>query len=360
MVTLIKTAIQRVGGLEKSTIRLAQAFSKKGIRPTLLTTHCSLDLPFCDVVELPVKNKERVFNEACHAWLKKHPQKVVFGFDRAGPQTHYRAGNGVHGRYLELRRSIDPFWNYQLFRLRPLHRYYLKWEQQIFESSTLQCLFTNSHMVKKEILERYAIAPGKIEVIHNGVDWAYYASPFEKSLFFHEERPYHFLFAGNGYGRKGLVHLLNALARVQSPYVLTVVGHDKQIRSYQKLAHRLGISSKVEFLGQRPSLTPFYQKADSLVIPSLYDPFANTTVEALAMGLYILSSAYNGGKEVLTKECGSIIPDLQNPDSFAHLLEKTLQRPKTRKQAERIRKYALSLDDSPLLDRMVDLTLSAL
>ena len=49
-------------------------------------------------------------------------------------------------------------------------------------------------------------------------------------------------------------------------------------------------------------MAPFYQQSDCLAIPSFYDPFANVTLEALAMGLYAVSSKTNGGHEILTPE----------------------------------------------------------
>ena len=71
--------------------------------------------------------------------------------------------------------------------------------------------------------------------------------------------------------------------------------------SYRAKAVQLGSKPKSASwsAGGNP---PFYQMADALVIPSFYDPFANVTVEALAMGLFVLSSKHNGGPEILTKK----------------------------------------------------------
>ena len=45
------------------------------------------------------------------------------------------------------------------------------------------------------------------------------------------------------------------------------------------------------YMGGYPdNVLKFYKIADCLVIPSFYDPFANVTVEALAMGVFVITS----------------------------------------------------------------------
>ena len=97
--------------------------------------------------------------------------------------------------------------------------------------------------------------------------------------------------------------------------------------------------------------------ADCLVIPSHYDPFANVTVEALAMGLSIVSSKLNGAAEILTKDSGQIIEDLFDPYSLLNCLEKALKKPKTPVLAEEIREGVKHLDFPLQLNKMIDKTL---
>ncbi len=50
--------------------------------------------------------------------------------------------------------------------------------------------------------------------------------------------------------------------------------------------------------------------------------------EALAMGLYVVTSRFNGGKEVLTPQSGSVIEELTSPESVAQALKTALAFPK--------------------------------
>ncbi len=68
-------------------------------------------------------------------------------------------------------------------------------------------------------------------------------------------------------------------------------------------------------------MRPFYQLADALAIPSFYDPFANVTVEALAMGLFVVSSRSNGGFEILDPSKGIIIENLSESRFGSGLFE---------------------------------------
>jgi len=361
-VALLKSRLGFRGGLEKYSLRLRDAFAKAGCEVTLLTTS-PIDIP--SVRCIPVASTHKIsllhhlaFDAGCKKWLHKHPQDVIFGLERTTYQTHYRAGSGVHAIYLKRRALIDSFWKKSLSAINPLHLTLLHLEKKAFESPPLKRLFTNSEMVKEEILSTYNTSPEKISVIHNGVEWQEWEKPFRASLQKPREGPFHFLFIGNGYLRKGLGLILEAFSLIKSlDFHLSVVGKDKQIPHFQKLIEKLSLTKKVTLYGPQKEVLPFYQKADALVIPSLYDPFANVTVEALAMGLFVVSSAYNGGKEVLTPETGVIIEDLLSPESVASALKKTLDHPKTVQSAERIRNSIQQLDFSRQLDRMVQQTL---
>jgi UDP-glucose:(heptosyl)LPS alpha-1,3-glucosyltransferase len=55
----------------------------------------------------------------------------------------------------------------------------------------------------------------------------------------------------------------------------------------------------VRFLGAREDVRPLYAAADCLVLPSRYDPFPNTVLEALAMGLPAIVSSRCGAAEII-------------------------------------------------------------
>lgn len=362
-IAFLKTRAHFRGGLEKYTRNLLQSFAEEGCQVTLLTTGEPVNIPNVDCISLAPDSKFTLyqlshFDTLCQKWLQKNPQDIIFGMERTTRQTHYRAGNGVHALYLERRKMIDPLWKRLTFPLNPLHRTLLTMEKKAFEDRNLKVLFTNSYMVREEILKTYKTPPEKIEVIHNGVEWEKWSEDFEETFICKKKGAPHLLFVGNGYKRKGLYFLLQALACLKKEdFRLTVIGKDKDPLSYVKLAEKLGIKNKIDFLGPQNELLPFYRAADALIIPSIYDPFANVTVEALAMGLYVLTSRYNGGQEVLQEYSGSVIDDLLSPETFALELKKVLNTPKTEERARKIRHSIKDLDFSKQLVKIVHKTL---
>ena len=359
-VILLKSAIGSKGGLEKITKRFIAALIQKGDSVTLLTTTSSKkplpDLhPQLKVVVLALEGPFSFWNlfyfdYKVKQWLKKNPHEIVFGFDRNSWQTHIRAGNGCHAAYLKLRK--ESLLKRLIFKINPLHRTLLYLEKKGFEHPCLKILFTNSHLVKRQILQYYKVPPEKIEVLYNAVEWTDLQKPFDDTFKVRAEYrlkwgiPHdHFLllFAGHGYKRKGLPLLIEAL-KSYPKVTLVVVGKD---RSPPK------ISSQVRIFGPQESLIPFLQTADALCIPSLYDPFANVTLEALSMGLFICSSAFNGGSEILTPSTGVVIDDLFSLTSFCKALDITCANPKTPLSAASIRESVKGFDFAKQMQKMV-------
>lgn len=351
-ITLLKSNFTKQGGAEKYARLLANAFHKRGCQVRVLTTEpLQGNFPF-EVVSFSTKSKTSVsklwdFEGFCNGYLKSHPTDIVFGLDRNRTQTHLRAGSGVHRSFLEHRKKFEPKWKYFRHMINPLHTSLLHIEKTGFEHPDLKVLFTNSHLVKNEILSHYAVEESKIAVVHNGVEWHKWQEDFDASLESPRPSCYEFLFLGNNFERKGLRPLLMGLRNLsRKVFHLNVVGYDKHQKRFENLVQKLKLSGNVTFCGAKNDVRPYLQKADSLVIPSYYDPFANVTVEALAMGLFVVSSKTNGGCEVLTEKSGCIIEDLGDETAMKNALEIALNHPKTPENAKKIRTSVQSLDFS--------------
>ncbi|MDQ5956852.1 MAG: glycosyltransferase family 4 protein [Candidatus Rhabdochlamydia sp.] len=371
-ITLLKSSLTQTGGLEKYTWQIAQRFCQKKIPVTLLTTgnsHSPFESDYLNIVSFPIDYRLSVlnllqFNRCCVQYIKTHPTPIIFGLDRNQFQTHIRAGNGVHAAYLNYRAQEEGVYKKLSFFFNPLHQMTLQLEKKAFEHPELQILFTNSHLVKQEVLSYYNLAPEKIQVVHNGVEWTalepYFHSWHQKkqAILQNLKLPsscYHFLFIGNNYRRKGLSKLLQALSLIgNQSFHLSVIGKEYYLADFEQQVSALNLESKVTFFGSRNDTYQFYQYADSLVIPSFYDPFANVTVEALAMGLFVVSSARNGGSEILSPTTGTVIESLEDISSFAEALHTALTHPKTEKSALAIRESVKSFDFSHQLDHMIE------
>lgn len=376
-IVLLKKELESSGGLEKYTWRTAEAFAKKGCQVTFLSGTKfprAKDYPHFHFQHV-LKKKSFLSYSSIYQYDKNVTRTLetlkphyIFGFDRNQMQTHYRAGNGVHRAFLDIRKRIDPFFKTMTFPINPLHNLILSIEKKAFENPELKKLYTNSHFVKNQVLEYYNVDPSKLEVIHNGVQWHEMQKDFNfwleaksknlSKLSLHPNQ-FHFIFIGHGFARKGLGPLLDALEMMREmPFYLSVVGKDKHIEHYKHLAKKKGLSSKVTFFGPRKDIKTFLQIADALVIPSYYDPFANVTVEALAMGVSVISSPYNGGSEVIKEGLGSVLQSL-DPDEIKDHLMKAMEKPKTWMRSEIIRERVKHLDFSKQIGTLVNSVLSS-
>ena len=149
----------------------------------------------------------------------------------------YRAGDGVHRRWLEIRReSASPFTRAGMF-LNLYHRYVCRTEKAMFEHPRLRAVICNSRMVRDEVQRGFRIAPEKLHVIYNGVDLEqFHPREREQSRGAAREelgcQPSDtvFLFVGSGFERKGLGAAVDALAAGSSEsFWLVVVGRDRDL-----------------------------------------------------------------------------------------------------------------------------------
>jgi UDP-glucose:(heptosyl)LPS alpha-1,3-glucosyltransferase len=131
------------------------------------------------------------------------------------------------------------------------------------------------------------------------------------------------LFAGSGFRRKGLPEAMAALARINH-VGLAVVGRDRPGR-WKRLAARLGVARRVFFLGPTLDLVPLYHAADVLVLPSWFDPFPNTGLEALHCGTPLLTTRFAGVcEEIRHGHNGIVIDRPDDIDSLGQGIEQLL------------------------------------
>ena len=360
-IALVSRGSGSIGGLEKYGLRIALYLKDLGANVTIVSETPPLKkIEHFNYHTLNIKglrhNKIIDFSNQSSLFTKNGIFDAIIGIDRTAHQTHLRAGNGIHAAFLEQKRIIGtPFLPLKTW-LNRSNKSILEIEKKALFSPRLKRVITNSYQVKTQIKRHYPTLSIPITPIHNGVEWFEMENAFnswqeQKKLFCKKHglsmHAFYFLFVGHGFKRKGLAYLLNALSLIPDKDVcLLVVGKDKKSKHFEKIAKNLGLSDRVHFFGEQKNTRPFFQVADSIVIPSIYDPFANVTVEALAMGVYVVSSAYNGGSEVLEHESGTIIEKLTHPESFVLSLKKALKRKKNNKRAGWIRSSVKHLDFS--------------
>src|SRR5262249_28039425 len=113
----------------------------------------------------------------------------------------------------------------------------------------------------------------------------------------------------------------------------------------QRLAQRLGVADRVVFAGYRADTRDCYFAADFLVHPTFYDPCSLVVLEALACGLPVITTRFNGASELLTSPAdgaaeGFVIGDPHDQARLAEAMTKLLQPGRRRAMAEAARRKA--------------------
>jgi UDP-glucose:(heptosyl)LPS alpha-1,3-glucosyltransferase len=142
--------------------------------------------------------------------------------------------------------------------------------------------------VADQIVARFDFPPSKIDVIYNGVPYNQFSSgdrQLGRQALQLQPDDYVILLVGAGAERKG---------------------HDIARQALRKLGHP---KARLVIIDAPPpvAMPHVYAAADVFLLPTLYDPFANVTLEALAAGLPVITSAQNGAAEIIQSETNGLV-----------------------------------------------------
>lgn len=194
----------------------------------------------------------------------------------------------------------------------------------------------------KDSLVALGVDPGKITVLRNGVDLDRFAPrnrvALRASLDLHGPV---WLTVGNLIELKGVDIAIKALAQVPDTTLL-IAGEGPQEQELRQLTERLGLGSRVRFLGAIPhaGLCDYYNAADAVVHASSREGMPNVVLEAMACGTPVMATPVGGIPELMTSlEAGELMRE-RSPDALVQawnaLQARAPSRLATRQFAERL------------------------
>ena len=171
--------------------------------------------------------------------------------------------------------------------------------------------------VSRELAARLrALAPGaRIEAVPNPVDTDVFHPAAEPPP---ADRPARLLNVAALAEKKGHVHLLEALARLDGGETLDIVGEGELRGLLERRAEALGVAERVRFMGPRPKheVAELMREADVFVLPSLYENLPVVLVEAQASGLPAVATRVGGVPELVDDRAGRLV-DAADPGALA-------------------------------------------
>jgi len=338
---LIRQSYREDGGAERFVSRAIEALGSSEIELTLIarkwkTTRDARAIR-CNPFYLGRRWRDASFANCVCRNVSGHQFDLVQSHERLSCCDIYRAGDGVHREWIKQRTRVLSPLRAMAMKANPYHRYVLRAEKTMFESERLKAVICNSRMVRDELLQYFDIPEKKCHVIYSGVDTDYFhpraielRTGTRAGLGISEEQTV-FLFVGSGFERKGAGRLVSALARLPDSAVALVIGEDKHRGRYERQARGLGMENRVLFLGKQSEVLPYYGAADAFVLPTLYDPFPNVILEAMAAGLPVITSTKSGGAELIRDGENGYICDALDIEALTHAMNILTDRESSRR-----------------------------
>jgi colanic acid/amylovoran biosynthesis glycosyltransferase len=173
----------------------------------------------------------------------------------------------------------------------------------------------------------------RLDVVHVGIP----VDQFTRASLPAAERPPAILYIGRLVPEKGQAVLLEATALLAGrghPVEVTLAGEGPLRPDLERRAERLGIAAQVRFLGAvgQDRLRELYETASIFCLPSFAEGVPVVLMEAMAMGLPVVSTRITGIPELIEDGVGGLLVAPGRPDELADRLESLLNDPALRRE----------------------------
>ncbi|MGE3776365.1 MAG: glycosyltransferase family 4 protein, partial [Pirellulaceae bacterium] len=179
-----------------------------------------------------------------------------------------------------------------------------------------------SQSVAAFLKDRLRFPDERIVVIPNGLDLARYpdpAGPVDQAELGVPAGRRLLLTVARLHRQKGIDWLLESLPAVLARVPdceLVLVGRGAAQAELEQQADRLGVRSRVHFLGWRPDVPRLLRSAHLFVLPSRWEGMPNGVLEAMASGLPVVATAAEGVRELLGTDSPLQIVDFGDTPGF--------------------------------------------
>ncbi len=310
---LVRRGHSDTGGAEAYLKRLARGLSEAGHSTRLFTDAAwpMREWPFGPITRLRGETARRFADELVKAKPKSQCD-LLLSLERVWGCDVYRAGDGIHQAWMRRRSAVSSLPRRLIAQFNSKHQETLELEKSLFTGGALRVI-ANSRLVKHEAQEYYGYPLGQIDVVPNGVSLADYqldpeARLLRRKILRLKEDDIAVLFVGSGWERKGVRYAVQAVKSLGKNFRLLVAGRGR--------AH-MASGRSVQRLGAVRDLPALYAAADIFLLPTLYDPFSNACLEALASGLPVVTTRDNGFSEIIDEGVHGTI--IETPSDVAQI-----------------------------------------
>ena len=312
-IVLARREFTATGGAELYLKRLIQALISKNHKVSLVTGDANAKIEGVNInyVKLSGARSDRVrqYDQGVQKIAQGLSYDCMMSLERLSRQDVLRAGDGVHATWLEQRKLFSPFWRRFFVGLGSFHKTMMEMEKKSYDPLRTRRLIVNSEMVGRDIHKKFGFPKDRIHLVRNGIEEdKFRGGEREKTRQRWGVRDDEFvlLFVGAGWERKGLKFVIDATNMLKGRGIKLVVAGGRKKPVF--------LNEEILYLGQLNCLKDVYAAADLLVFPPIYEPSANVVFEALAAGLPVVTSKFNGAAEVIEENVNGNVVD--NPSNL--------------------------------------------
>lgn len=331
------------GGAETSTALFARCLHELGCRVSILT-RSPVSLP-AGLSVVPIKAASRLramrtwrFAERAAAHVRAQPYDVVHCITPCLAADVYQPRGGllpeVLARNVAIRDGQIRRHAKRLMQQLSLKHYVTgRLERALLTRRPGPWVIAISRYVANQLEAHYRFDPGRVRLIFNGVEPDPTPPPQRQAhrqairrRFRLADDALMLLCVAHNFKLKGVGQAVRALARVRERLrdraSLIVIGNGRR-GPIARLARRLRVADRVVFAGSTDAVGTFYHAADVLVHPTYCDACSRVVLEALAAGLPVVTTRFNGAAERITDgRHGYVVGSPDDVDALADRIER--------------------------------------
>lgn len=153
--------------------------------------------------------------------------------------------------------------------------------------------------------------------------------------------------------QKNFFNMINAFSMVENDfndYNLEIYGEGPLHNTLQELIDSLNMTGRVKLMGAHKDVLEKIKDTSLFIMSSDYEGFPNALVEAMAIGLPVISTDFNSGtaREIIGKENGVLVP-VGDPEALAKAMNELLR---NRELRESMSKENIKIRDKLAVDKI--------
>lgn len=353
------------GGLQSDFLRIALECRQRDFDIVVYTRSWEGDIPEGIDVRLVSTRaasnhgKAREYVRWVEKDLKCHPVAGVVGFNRMPGLDVYFASDNCYAEKAATQRGA-------LYRLGSRFRTYSAFEKSVFGPDSSTQVLLISERQKAGYINFYGTSEERLHLLPPGMDRSRRrpanADEIRKRMRAEmgvADSEHLLIQVGSGFITKGVDRSIRAVASLPEERVhqtkLFVVGKDRTDR-FVRLSEKLGVGSRIVFLGGRDDVPELLVAADLMIHPAINEAAGIVLLEALAAGLPVLcSEACGHSVHVEKSEGGIVLPEPFSQTTLNSALLNLLEGQALSRLAENGLAYAESTDLYSQHERAADI-----